>query len=164
MSKRLLIPAAIVALLITVFAIPLLVAGGLYWYARGEPRRELEANRALWARQAPAHYQYEVQVGCFCPREISRPVLVEVENGVGRVVSYADGTPVDAQWIDSWQGVQTMESIFDLVDRWLDNPEGTIAVRYDPVDGHPTSISIDAITEAVDDEVGYVIANLRVLP
>jgi hypothetical protein len=164
MPKRLLNPAAIVVFLVAVFVIPLLVAGGLYVYALGEPRRQLDAQRALWASQAPDHYRYEVSIGCFCPRELTRPVLIEVEDGIGHVVSYADGTSVDPARIASWQQVRTMEGVFDIVDHWIDNRDGTLTVRYDPVDGHPTSIGIDVMTEAVDDEVGYTIRNLQVLP
>ncbi len=163
MVKRLLNPVAVVALLLVVFVIPLLVAGGLYVYALGEPRRQLDAQRALWASRAPDHYRYEVSIGCMCPRELASPVLIEVENGIGRVVSYADGTPVDPVRINSWQQVRTMEGVFDIIDHWIDYRDGTMTVHYDPVNGHPTVIDIDLIPEAIDDEVRYTIRNVQIV-
>src|SRR5689334_4889737 len=44
----------------------------------------------LWARTAPAAYQITVSVGCFCPQELSRPVVVSVRDGQVESRRYAD--------------------------------------------------------------------------
>jgi hypothetical protein len=39
-----------------------------------------------------------------------------------------------------------------------------VLVTYDATYGFPTSISIDQIKEAVDDEISYQVENFEVLP
>ena len=126
-------------------------------------RPALVHNRSLWESQAIQHYRFDLRIGCNCPWYAMMPLTVEVQNGA--VVSMvakngADITP----YLDTFRSHATIESLFDLVDSAISKRVYSLVVQYDPKYGFPASIVIDPSRMIMDDETGYYVTNLEVLP
>ena len=103
--------------------------------------------------QRPPSYRYVVRKSCFCPVETAQPVRAEVRDGAAANTANAEtGAPVAAA---SFADVGTLDQLFVIVQRAIDQGADRVEVRYDAALGYPTLISIDHISNAVDDEVGY---------
>ena len=109
------------------------------------------------AWQEPADYSFAVTSSCG-----ERGFLGDFE------VVVAEGEVVESQWRDpasgAWTPVDQLESVPTLGDMLeevrvaSDDPEaGEVYLESDPVDGHPTAVSVDHIENAIDDESCYVI-------
>jgi hypothetical protein len=111
------------------------------------------AARELWLAAGPADYRFTVDVRCFCPT--AEPVEVTVSDG--QVVSARPAPP------EYWSAVVVpVPDLFRLVGE-LRGSADSVDVSYDAELGFPTDISVDRITEAVDDEVSYVVTDLTPL-
>jgi hypothetical protein len=126
-------------------------------------RPALQRNRALWQSQAFRHYRFDLKIGCMCPWSGLMPLTIEVQNGavvsmVGR--NGADVTP----YLDTFRAHATIDSLFTLVDSAISRRVYKLAVQYDPIYGYPASIVIDPSHMIMDDETGYYVTNLVVLP
>ena len=126
-------------------------------------RPALVQNRALWQSQAIQHYRFDLKIGCFCPWSGLMPLTIEVKNGmivsmVGR--NGADITP----YLDTFRAHATVDSLFDLVDSAISRRVYSLAVQYDPKYGFPASIIINPSRLVMDDETGYYVTGLEVLP
>ncbi len=114
-------------------------------------QQELNAARARWAALEVANYDYEYRMSCFCGPDALRPVVVQVRGGMVTAVRDRETdeprTPL-TQWA-------TIPGLFDRIQGWIDLPANTLDVEYDPVSGIPTSVSVDPIRNAVDDEGGF---------
>jgi hypothetical protein len=87
-------------------------------------------------------------------------------------VVVAGGEVVDSQWRDpasgAWAPFDQLESVSTLGDMLeevrvaSEDPEaGEVSLETDPADGHPTSVSVDHIEDAIDDESCYEITDYR---
>jgi len=102
---------------------------------------------ALWQLAGPADYRFTVDVQCFCPA--AQPVEVTVRDGA--VISVKPSPP------EFWSEVVVpVPDLFRLVGE-LRGTADVVDVTYDAEAGYPTTIAVDRITEAVDDEVSYVV-------
>ena len=104
-------------------------------------RPALVQNRALWQSQAIQHYRFNFRIGC-----------------IGR--NGADITP----YLDTFRAHATIDSLFDLVDSAISRRVYSLAVQYDPKYGFPASIIINPSRLVMDDETGYYVTGLEVLP
>jgi hypothetical protein len=60
--------------------------------------------------------------------------------------------------------LDTVPKMFGHIERALGDPKaGDVSIRYDARRGFPRSASIDAIKNAVDDEIGWTVDRFRVL-
>lgn len=114
----------------------------------GGPRGELDAARESWAESGVDDYRMRVTNSCFCTLEWVGPFDVTVQDGEivevvfdGAVIEPGDSHP---------DHLFTVERLFDFIDRKLDTAD-EIHVTYGE-DGHPVTIDIDNIVDAVDDE------------
>jgi hypothetical protein len=120
--------------------------------ARGadDPRALLERNRRLWASHRLVDYRYTVQVRCFCPGQVTRPVRVEVRGGRVARRAYADSASApDSSFADTWPEV---DGLFANVADALRRGAEEVRVEYDPRLGYPISIQIDYDRRVMDDE------------
>lgn len=109
----------------------------------------LRDAEARWARSAPEAYALTYTVGCFCAFEGEMPYTVTVENG--RPVATVDHTGKAV-----FDRVVTVDSLFAIV-REARRHADKLDVTFNPRYGYPSSVSIDWIRDAVDDEVGYTV-------
>ena len=146
-------------LLVTVAA----VAIGLSWSAlaaRGGGAT-VDSPRSVWADQAVDDYRYTVQVGCFCIREMTRPVVVEVADGALLSLTYADdGTAADPLLFERFTSV---EKLYAVIDDAAAQNAVQLDVTYDEALGVPTQISIDISQQMADEELYLTISGFEAL-
>ena len=141
-----------------IFLVAILAACG------ASQRPAFEQNRSLWESQAIHHYRFNLRIGCNCPWYDLMPLTVEVQDGeiVSMVASNAGDITPYLQ--DTFRQHATIESLFDLVDSAISRRVYKLEVQYDPTHGFPTSIVIDPSRMIMDDQTGYYVTNLEVLP
>lgn len=120
----------------------------------------LRRSRDLWASRSVDDYRYTLQVSCFCTEQQTRPVVIEVRNGVRSSVTYA-GTdvPADPALFTSYDSV---EKIFALLEREINRPADRLTVVYDPAYGYPTDVSIDPSQQIADEELGLTVRSFQI--
>ena len=111
---------------------------------------------ARWDAAGIRDYSFDVDVICFCT--ISGRFHVVVKDGTPAEVTMEDGNAVDIEHFDFFEF--TIPGVFALIEEWNGgaSPDDVVAA-FDPELGYPVDIRIDAISEAVDDEVTVVISN-----
>ena len=138
--------------LIAVLAACTLVPG-----ATREPAGPLDAlaeHQARWTSKGIDDYSFTITRQCFCP--FTEPVEVTVVDGRATAMTKA-GQPVEAREI---QGLPTtMPELFAVVAAQSGAAELTVA--WDPAFGFPTSIQVDSVANAIDDEFGFVVTDFR---
>jgi hypothetical protein len=122
----------------------------------------LEQNRQKWQDAAISHYRYEVSIGCFCPWGTLMPLHVEVKDGQVVSLTDKDGNPVPENFAETFNKAATIEDLFAVAETAL-NDADEVQMEYDPTYGFPTTISIDYIKAAVDDEIGYSVTGFEVI-
>lgn len=106
---------------------------------------------------APADYVYRLRVLCYCPQ-------------VGTVeVTVADGAVTEAVIAGGPRKGQsapefTRLTINDVIAMANDPDAAKVQVDWPDGQDHPTSVQLDRIANAVDDEVTYAIKDVRVSP
>ncbi|MCI0435794.1 MAG: DUF6174 domain-containing protein [Gemmatimonadetes bacterium] len=118
----------------------------------GGDRQALEAARALWRSQRYDSYEFVEQRLCFCGGGIE-PATVVVRNGARiSVTVVATGEPIPEQFS---QYYLTVEELFDFIlDAW-DRDAHEVEVTYHATLGYPTSIDVDYLENAIDEEMSY---------
>ena len=94
------------------------------------------------------------------------PLTIEVQNGEVVSITQQDGTAV-AENDPSYTyfvEVATVERLFEKLSSSLNGGADEVLVTYDDTYGFPSTISIDQIKEAIDDEIAYQVDNFEVLP
>lgn len=125
-----------------------------------DTQRELNRQRRQWEAQDLANYRYTGRRICFCMREAVGPVLVEVREGtIASLTDQESGEPVGENFVELWPSI---DGVFGLVQDAIDREAAEITVEYDAERGFPTSVSIDYIEEAVDDELGFTVEAFEV--
>ncbi len=144
-------------LLVSLSLVALLLSGcGLL------PNSQLAAGRDRWQKAGISHYRYNLTVGCFCAFSQRTPLTIEVANGVVQSMTYKDGTPVPADQVSLFTDYSTIDALFRYTGEALRQAD-EIKVQYDPTYGFPSSVQIDFIKQAVDDELWLTVANFQPL-
>lgn len=127
----------------------------------GPQYQSLDAAEARWdaARPASNSYVMEQQVSCFCATGSSVYSVTVVSGIVTEAKVLTSGAVVPASVRAQFR---TVDQLFDAVRKGLRTPFGLTDVVYDPMSGYPTTVALDPIRQAADDEVTYF--TNRVLP
>jgi hypothetical protein len=115
----------------------------------------LEQQRQLWESHAIDTYQLHVERVCFCP-----PGSYRVEVAAGTVASVTDEEGAVSLESDELRGFPLrVEDLFAEIDKsaFADN----IQVAYDAELGYPTTIAVDHMANAIDDEVTFLVTRFR---
>jgi hypothetical protein len=126
-------------------------------------RPALERNRSLWESQAIQHYRFHLKIGCMCPWYSMMPLTVEVKNGEILAMAASNGGNI-SPYLDTFRPHGTIESLFDTVDSAISRGVYRLEVQYDATYGFPSSIVINPSRMVYDDETGYYVTDLVVLP
>ena len=138
------------------FLLTLIVLAGCATAPASQPASN--APERQWAASGPADYRYDFEQQCFCLREQTQPVTVEVRGGrVTRVVARETGQEVARGEPLRWH---TVPGLFQLATEARGNGSEP-RVTYDPRLGYPTRIEIGSL--AADAGVIYIASNLRPL-
>jgi hypothetical protein len=146
-----------IGLIFLIFLIAFLSACG------ASQRPALEQNRSLWESQAILHYRFNLKIGCNCPWYDLMPLTVEVKNGEIISMVASNGGNI-TPYLDTFRQHSTIESLFDTVDSAISRGVYELEVQYDVTYGFPTSIVINPSRMITDDETGYYVTDLEVLP
>jgi len=105
----------------------------------------------LWQQQGWTDYSYRLSVLCFCDHVMKAPVEVKA----GKVVIF-EGKPLapDQQVTGFGKKQPTINALFVELGQALDDAD-EVTVEYDSETGVPTSINVDWISDAIDDEISY---------
>jgi len=128
-----------------------------------QPRRQFEAALGMWRAADLSDYDYSFTRGCFCPEEFVGPYAVTVLENRVAAASFqgTDLFDIDILEIGRYEEiVKTVDDVFAEIELALREADSFTA-EYHPVLGYPTSVYIDWIANAADEEVGYTIRNLR---
>jgi|GEM_PF-1310427 len=121
----------------------------------------LRVQRRLWATRSVNSYRYRLQYLAFAPRDLTVPVVIEVRNGTP--VSITPDDPEVTVDPNFFSRVDTVEELFDEIERVIETDPATITVEYAPDFGYPQRLSVDQIEMAVDDEFTYTITDFEFL-
>ena len=114
---------------------------------------ELTAARTRWAQEGPRTYVMVLFRSCECTPEMTGPVRVTVANGNILSRRYTEnGTIVSASMSTAFPDV---EGLFDFIEDAQRQNAFRLDVRYDPLLGYPTLISVDYDRMIADDEFVY---------
>ncbi len=126
---------------------------------------EFDQNKAIWDNANISHYRYTLFVSCFCVFVEDMPVTIEVENDQVVSITSVKGTVIDASNTVLYPVVQPYATIDDLFEK-LKSAQAEaeeVTVVYDTTYGYPTSITIDYIKQAADDELYLTVESFEVL-
>jgi hypothetical protein len=144
----------------TLLAVSLIAVHVLTSCSGQEQARELKHNRDLWAAQKIANYRYSFQQICFCQQEVTKPVVIEVRGGARSSITRPAGQPPQPE---HFEGFDTVDKLFDVVQRAMDTKPDELSVTYDEQYGYPTRIKIDQRLNTSDDETTYIVSNFEVI-
>ena len=126
-----------------------------------DEQRELNRSRRQWEAAAIEDYRLVARRLCYCGTEVIEPVVVEVSGGEPVSRTYqATGQPVPEQFEELWP---TMDGVFAIVQNAIDREAHRIDVEYDPALGFPTSIAIDYLEHAIDEEMRFDVIEMQPL-
>ena len=111
----------------------------------------------------PADYRFTVESSC---GERSFIGVYRVTVRGGEVVAARLDDPVGGRTVvlpsEELQWVPTLDDMLEEAQSAAGDPEaGEVVVRSDPADGHPTSVRVDAVANAIDDESCYEVTDYQ---
>ena len=116
---------------------------------------ELDAARERWEAAGLSGYEMTLRRICFCPSpDYTGPFEVTVRGGELEAVARG-GTRVDDE-----RG-ETVEGLFDLIEDAYTRKAQSVTVEFDPELGYPANLSIDYSFQMADEEIGYMVSDLR---
>ena len=125
---------------------------------------EFDKNKATWENANISDYRYTLSISCFCAFMDEMPVTVEVQNDQVVSITSVKGTAIDStnQLYPIVEHYATIAGLFEqLKSAQADADE--VTVLYDATYGFPTSIAIDQVKDAVDDELYLTVENFEVV-
>jgi hypothetical protein len=122
----------------------------------------LGSNREKFETLVGDDYTVRFQRGCFCPTELTAPVLMTVKDGAIVSLVRDDGTTPSADLLPLFL---TVEQVFAQIDEALAKRRrgrfDEVRVTYDPQFGHPVDVWLDESFQIADEEQGYTLSNLQ---
>jgi hypothetical protein len=123
-----------------------------------DERERLSERREQWRSQGIDSYEFVLQRLCFCGGGTT-PANVVVRNGQRiSVTNVETGEPVPELFEDAYL---TVAELFAFIEDAIEREAYSIDVEYDAQYGYPTSIRIDYIENAVDEEMAFEASAMR---
>ncbi len=117
----------------------------------------LDQHRALWKSKAIADYRYDFQWHCFCA-DTQKVQLTVSKAAISGLFDLEEKKSIDLANGSKWR---TLDGLFDLLQDAIQRNADSMAVTYDPDDGHPITVSIDYLKNAVDEEMGFTAGKIE---
>ncbi len=115
--------------------------------------------REQWTLANVSSYSYTVRRNCFCAAATQGPARVEVRNGQTVSVTAAAGaTAFDRAAFDAYD---TVDELFQQVERAMDAKPFRLAVSYDTELGFPSEMFMNPGGNTADDESGFVVVDFQ---
>ena len=128
----------------------------------GPEVKALESAQARWNASRPASNSYAIEqrVSCFCPTGGTTFQITVSGGAISRVINPQTGSDVVAS---QYTMFRTVDQLFEEVRKALRSPGTLKSVAYDNARGYPTTVSLDPIKNAIDDELAYTTGNFAML-
>ncbi len=152
----------ITLILLVIAAAAVTTAALLVYGGSARSGNELSKARSRWQTAGIAHYRFNLRVACFCAFVDKMPMTIEVRDGQIASIRYSDGTPVSAEDQKMFERYLTIDRLFDFTAQSQKDAD-QIEVVYDPTYGFPTTVQIDFIKQAADDELGLFVSDFQAL-
>jgi hypothetical protein len=117
---------------------------------------ELDVNRSVWEDAAITEYTYELNRLCYCG--LAGTLTVTVADHAVVAVTREDGERIPPQDLHV---VETVDDLFDVIQRAIDEKAFRYTVEYHAELGYPTLVDLDPIRNAIDEEVRYEAGGLE---
>ena len=117
-----------------------------------------QSNYNKWLSRNMVNYEFNFHASCFCIEELVREVKIIISKDTIKSVLFTENN-LPPQELDNEQW-HTINSLFDLSKVALEEAE-LYEFKYDNTYGNPREISIDWNIQTADDEVVFVIANVK---
>ena len=124
---------------------------------------EIGQNKEKWQNANISHYRYQLFISCFCAFNEDMPLIIEVQDGKVISMEFQSGKEIDPSLQELFAKYQTVDLLFAELEAELNGAADEVTVKYDATYGFPTEAKIDAIQEAVDDELYLTISNFEKL-
>ena len=127
---------------------------------------EVSRNQQKWTDANITHYRFELSIGCFCAFRNQMPLTIEVLNGEVVSMTGVDGSVVektDTNY-EYYSKYATIDRLFAELKADLGGKADEVTVTYDATYGFPSTINIDFIKNAVDDELYLSASSFEKLP
>jgi hypothetical protein len=116
---------------------------------------ELAAQRATWERVGPASYEFSMSWHVF--NDTAGDYRIAVVDRRPVAILRSDGTHFDPSRV-AGNLPTTIDELFDAFEREVSGD--SFVATYDPALGYPTSVEVDEMRDAVDDELGVAVHSL----
>ena len=128
----------------------------------GPEEARLTAAQRRWEATRPASNSYTMQqrVVCFCITGASSFQVTVTTGTITRAVNRTTGESMSVALLTIFR---TVDQLFAQAREGLTREGVVQSMAFDPVLGYPTTLSLDPIRSAIDDEVAYVTSNVAPL-
>ena len=122
-------------------------------------KEEQLSEKDLWFSLNIENYEMIQQISCFCfPYEFNLPKSIKVENDE---IVLIDGK--DPKETVGYESFYSINSLFYFIESKLkENPE-IYEINYNKEYGYPESIYFDMSKMIADEEIGYYIADFKII-
>ena len=122
----------------------------------------LTAAQRRWdaARSWLNSYGMQQQVMCFCPNAATSYRVTVTAGSITRAVNLTTG---ESMSVISLTMFRTVDQLFTQAREGLKRDGVVQSMAFDATLGYPTTLSLDPLRDAVDDEVTYVTSNVAPL-
>lgn len=121
-------------------------------------RNQLKSNRMKWEALGPKTFTLRFTRACFCPPDFRGPFFAEIVDGEVVSARFESGEPADPT------DVLTVEEVFNEIESAIDQNAEQVIVKYDTLNGMPTSVFIDISSMIADEEKSYDLAIVEDVP
>jgi hypothetical protein len=135
-----------------------------------EPKSEVQLAQDKWQNANISHYRFDLFISCFCVFNEDMPLIIEVKDGEVVSMEFKSGKQIDPQLLEFFGRYETIEKLLNGIEKSFDfegdeqGPAEKVTVEYDATYGFPTTINIDFIQQAADDELYLTVSDFEVLP
>lgn len=125
----------------------------------GPEEARLTAAQRRWEAKRPASNSYTMQqrVVCFCITGATTFQVTVTTGTITRAVNLATGEPMSVTLLTIFR---TVDQLFMQAREGLTREGVVTSMAFDATLGYPTTLSLDPIRNAIDDEVTYVTSNV----
>ncbi len=120
-------------------------------------REEFERNRQLWRSKNVTNYEMVMEARN--STNIANRVEIKVEDGKAKAVVKTDSSYRGTA--EQYKPYDTLEKVFEIVERESKIKHDVLTVTYDPTLGYPKGVISDRSIEIEDNEFTISILNLK---
>ena len=110
--------------------------------------RGVDRHERQWERAGIDDYTFHLELQCFCAQR-------------NFDVTVTDGRVTATDPVDRTGDTPTIDDLFDVARDAVRERARSVEVSYDAADGHPTRVAIDESAGVADDEIAYLVTDLR---